>query len=387
MIIALKNLPAPFLLIGMIAFFILIAVGGVLLLRPVLLRRFGKDHDLLDGLDKGVKVAEVATALLIGMVVVQSLTNFLDAKQQLYDESAALGIVYRDALGIPGPAGEKVRQDVAAYNEYIIEAWPRIQQNDLPTQEITEHLTQIQRDIFAIPQPTPDTAESFTLAQLISDYNDYAQLRQARVSGISDGIEPQLYLLLFVSIAIIFVGVWVSISSTHRPPRHGQRRRPHDRRLHVGHRGPRPTNARRHRPAPARIRLQPERLDAPGLTHERPHPPRMRAPSAASTGSFCSPITSAPSSPQGGLAPSYPAAHLTPRNESGPRPFPGRGPDSVCAFERCSSCTARGQRFTNPGQPSGSLEPFRGFAQKVPKVSVFGVAWPAGALVACRWRL
>lgn len=211
-VLHLKNLPTPVLFVGMIVFFIVVAVGGVLIIRPVLLRRLGKEHPVLSGIDGGVKVAEVATALLIGMVVVQSLTNFLDAKQAVYQESAALGVVYRDAMAIKGPEGERLRTDIADYNAYILKVWPQIQQGNGPTDNITDKLTRIQSD-FDDVHVSPDTAQAYELRQIVTDFNSYVQLRQQRASG-TGGMEPKLYLLLLISIVIMFLGVWVSVGGS-----------------------------------------------------------------------------------------------------------------------------------------------------------------------------
>src|SRR5882757_2867387 len=105
---------------------LMLAVGSVLILRPVMAKWFGADHEhrneLLVILLAGTGVFY---GLLLGLTAAASYGNYTDAEQAVSMEATDVGTLNRDALAFPEPIRSRVASAISDYNSFVIDQeWP-----------------------------------------------------------------------------------------------------------------------------------------------------------------------------------------------------------------------------------------------------------------------
>lgn len=202
------NLPTWLMGLLFVVVFIAFAWGGLLLIRPVVRRRFAQKEGHNEHVNFVVNVVGVFYGLLVGLVVVAAYQHYSDVQEKVAKEATALGVLYRDVAGFPEPIRSELQTQLSDYNLYIInEVWPRQQQGDVPYREVTAQISAIQDKIVGFV-PAEGTAQANTQYFSMQNLDEYVSLRRDRLYEVNNGLLPILYYVLFLGAAVLIGASW-----------------------------------------------------------------------------------------------------------------------------------------------------------------------------------
>ena len=188
-------------------YFALIAIGamflGIVILKPILRLLMGSTPDMNEAIGYGTAGFSLFYGLLLGLLTVSAYQNNSGVKQAILSEATALGALYADMSSYPEP----IRSDMKAMmRDYLLftvyRDWPAHREGDFLNGGANRANAMRQRLASFEPETT---GQEILHAQTIAAFQDFAEARQGRLTGVITEIPDVLWYAVLVGAAINLV--------------------------------------------------------------------------------------------------------------------------------------------------------------------------------------
>ncbi|OJW20654.1 MAG: hypothetical protein BGO49_03480 [Planctomycetales bacterium 71-10] len=179
-----------------------VALGGLALARRLLHRE--DLEDVKDVASYLFAVVGTLYAVILGLVVVDAMTRFYEARMAVEEESNALSDILLLASQLPGDGPRRVRDRAAEYIRVVIEEeWPHMAGRG-PLLKARMQAVELVREIYAF-EPRDDR-ESQLFASAVEAANDFWNSRRARMMlAVESGLPALVWVALIAGGAITVV--------------------------------------------------------------------------------------------------------------------------------------------------------------------------------------
>jgi hypothetical protein len=197
------NIPAWLLGVLVVGAFLAFAGSGVLLTRPAVAKRFGKEEGWGEHVSIILEAAFVFIGLLMALVTIAAYDNFAEARNKVASEASEVGTLYRDVTAFPDPPRSQVEGYLATYVDTVINTdWPEQQRGVLPSQE--PEPGQVLRSLASFE---PASAGATNLQQAtLAQVNAWLKARRDRIDLVTRGLPADLWVVLVLG-AVINIGL------------------------------------------------------------------------------------------------------------------------------------------------------------------------------------
>jgi Protein of unknown function (DUF4239) len=196
-----------------IAFFVVISLAGLLLLRRFIQQKMilQAHNDVVSFFMAGMNAVYGIT---LGLIAVGAWENFTEIDSNVSQEASAIAAFYQDTRPMPAPYADTLRAQLKEYVRYTIQdAWPVQRQGILPHGG-TQRLTALQMTLSKY-EPTSKNQE-INLAEAYKQFNSIIQLRRIRLQNVTNGLPAAIwYVILFGGIMNIII-TWFFITDKFR---------------------------------------------------------------------------------------------------------------------------------------------------------------------------
>lgn len=170
----------------------LLAVGGVLLVRKRVSSEFLKEHH--DVADPMLSIIGTLFAVLLGFMVANAMQRFEEARINTQQEASAVANVYRVATGLPEPTRSKLMHAAVDYVDSVInDEWPK-----LATKGTSEKAWHAYNELWNVcAHYTPSgNGDNNLHASLLSFMGTVGDTRRMRVGALHNGLPRDLWVVL-----------------------------------------------------------------------------------------------------------------------------------------------------------------------------------------------
>ncbi len=171
-----------------------LAVGGMLIVRRLVGVETLKSFNEVAG--NSFQVVGTFYAVLLGLIVVDAMTNMTDLRGVIEQEANAVADVYILARGLPEPQRTKVQELAVKYVDTVIDdEWKAMKNRQISTKAIA-HMGGLWNVLIDF-KPTADDQKDIRNMSLdrISELGDN---RRARLISSAHGVSTELWTVLFI---------------------------------------------------------------------------------------------------------------------------------------------------------------------------------------------
>lgn len=200
------NVPTVWLGVGLVILTVGLSLLGLIIVRRrVPLKTLKANQDVAGFV---IAVVGVIYAVLLAFVVVIVWEDFGSADTTANNEAAAVGDLYRDAIGVGGPQGNQLKTAVQTYAMSVVDSeWPHMAVHQSGSGDTEAALNVVWSDVNHLSQPTNSTSADFVQA-VIRDASTATEARRSRILESSSQIPGTLW-------AVLIVGAIVTIAFTY----------------------------------------------------------------------------------------------------------------------------------------------------------------------------
>jgi hypothetical protein len=201
---ALYRLPTWLFGVVVVLFFVLAAVGGLLLFRRGA-GRLQLTEEMNNDIIFFASAIGVFYSLTVGLIAVGVWGDYSEVKRVVSQEAASIAALFRDVSGYPEPIRTELRDGVRSYTQFVIDsAWPAQLAGQVPDGG-TAVLTRFQERLFAFE---PGTAGQQALhGETLRQFNHLVELRRLRLDAVRGGLPGVMW-------GIVLIGAFLSVSVT-----------------------------------------------------------------------------------------------------------------------------------------------------------------------------
>jgi hypothetical protein len=185
-------------------YFGLIAVAamgiGILIVKPVLRLLIGAPPDLNESIGHGTAGFSLFYGLLLGLLTVSAYQNNERVRQAILSEATSLGAIYADMSSYPEPIRSEMKAMLRDYLLFTVHRdWEAHRQGEFLNGG--NNRTNAMRQQLASFEP--ETAgQGIVHAETIAAFQDFAEARQQRLTGVITEIPDVLWYAVLVGAAI-----------------------------------------------------------------------------------------------------------------------------------------------------------------------------------------
>jgi hypothetical protein len=200
------NVPTVWLGVGLVVLTVGFSLLGLIIVRrQVPLQTLKANQDVAGFV---IAVVGVIYAVLLAFVVVIVWEDFGSADTTANNEAAAVGNLYRDAIGIGARQGGQLKTAVQAYAVSVVDSeWPHMAVHQSGSGDTESALNVIWSDVNHLSQPANSTSADFVQAA-IRDTSTATEARRSRILQSGSQIPGTLW-------AVLIVGAIVTIAFTY----------------------------------------------------------------------------------------------------------------------------------------------------------------------------
>jgi uncharacterized protein DUF4239 len=203
----LVNLPTLWLGIGLVVLCVGLSLLGLIFARRRLDRENLEKHQDVAGFL--IAVVGVIYAVLLAFVVVIVWEDFGSADDTANNEAAAVGNLYRDAVGIGGAQGARLEMAVQTYSLSVADTeWPYMAKHQDGNPETEHALNAVWTDVKRLSVPAGSATASNFDDQAIHDVSTATEERRTRILESSSQIPGTLW-------AVLILGGIITIAFTY----------------------------------------------------------------------------------------------------------------------------------------------------------------------------
>jgi hypothetical protein len=197
----------PLLLVGIviIATLCLFAVGGLMLVRRLVLPRLRVHPSDSEFTGAMLQSVMVFYGLAVALIAVSVWQTYSDVSKIVSGEATALARLYRDASGYPDSVRPALQNQIRDYTHQIIyEAWPLQRQRQLPTAGVS-FMNNFQVTLFSF-EPASEN-QRLLHAETLRALNELILARRLRVDAVTTGLPGVMW-------AVIVIGAFIGLSAS-----------------------------------------------------------------------------------------------------------------------------------------------------------------------------
>ena len=187
-------IPTALLGIIVVSVFVVLSVGGLLIVRRFVPHHRLKVHNDVAGAI--FNTLGVAYTVLLAFVVVMAWESFDKSNLNVEKEANCLVDLYRDAVSFPKPFKDEVRSSIREYIGAVVnEEWKMLARG-----EASPHAHEILRTLwssYGSYEPKTENEKIF-LAESTRKLNEVGELRRLRLMDSRTGIHPILWSILLI---------------------------------------------------------------------------------------------------------------------------------------------------------------------------------------------
>lgn len=201
---AVHALPGPIFMVLVFAVVVAYTLGGLFLFRRLRPDAPGRhDNDVAGAVSN---LVGVVFAVLMAFIAVTVWQEFNQADAATGREASAASDVYRQAFAYPEPLRSRVKDGIQAYVETVItEEWPLLAKGRL-SDRAWALLEGVQADMLRFEPRTE--GERVVHREQIHDINVVLDERRARLRAATQGLSPQMWMVLIAGSAITLALTW-----------------------------------------------------------------------------------------------------------------------------------------------------------------------------------
>jgi hypothetical protein len=185
-------------------YFALIAVGamllGILILKPILRLLMGAPPDLNEAIGYGTAGFSLFYGLLLGLLTVSAYQNNATVRQAILNEATSLGALYADMSSYAEPIRSDMKAMLRDYLLFTVHRdWPAYREGEFLNGGANRANAMRQR----LAGFEPETkGQEIVHAETITAFQDFAEARQGRLTGVITEIPDVLWYAVLVGAAI-----------------------------------------------------------------------------------------------------------------------------------------------------------------------------------------
>ncbi|HYP17506.1 MAG TPA: DUF4239 domain-containing protein [Opitutus sp.] len=203
-----RDFPEWAFCLTIVALFIVAAVGGQAVVRP-LLRRWWGEREFNDLVGHYISAFGVLYGITLGLISVAAWENFGEVETTVSQEAAAVAALYRTVDGYPEPMRSELTDMLRDYTRQIIDvSWPEIQRGIVP---LGGHafVIEFQRKLVAFQ---PQTEGQITLhREALYRYNQMIEFRRLRLDCVEWRLPTILWVVVLAGSLMSFVLTWLLV--------------------------------------------------------------------------------------------------------------------------------------------------------------------------------
>lgn len=189
------------------AFFVAIALIGVVLINPVMRRLIHAERRANDVVIFVAANYGLVYAVLLGLLTVATFQTTKDLEDHIADEASSLSTMYHGAEGYPEPLRSRLKSQLRDYTHYVIEKdWPAHRQARIP--QGGEHRLQAIRAALFSFEPESKTQEVLH-GEIIRELTAMTVSREQRLSAISSVMPAVLWYVVVFGGVLTLVFLWI----------------------------------------------------------------------------------------------------------------------------------------------------------------------------------
>lgn len=204
MIDSIYQLPNLVLACGIVGFFCIVGVVGLLVVTRLIPAHIRKENNDVIGAIGGQ--AAITYAVVLGFVAVSVWASFDKAGTAVQAEGHAATDIWQGSRPLPAAYEARVRQAVTNYLQLVVQdEWPLQQhaQVSMKAQHAAENLHRLIIDI------SPQTiAQQVAQTEMIHKLDDLFDARRTRKSMVSKGMDSVLWYLILSGALILLAFAW-----------------------------------------------------------------------------------------------------------------------------------------------------------------------------------
>jgi hypothetical protein len=196
--IPLRQLALYFALISVAAMFV-----GIVLVKPILRLLMGAPPDLNEAISYGTAGFSLFYGLLLGLLTVSAYQNNAVVREAILSEATSLGALYADMSSYPEPIRSETKAMMRDYVLFTIHRdWPAHREGEFLNGGANRTNAMRQR----LASFEPETrGQEIVHAETISAFQDFAEARQGRLTGVITEIPDVLWYAVLVGAVINLV--------------------------------------------------------------------------------------------------------------------------------------------------------------------------------------
>jgi hypothetical protein len=201
------TVPSEHLALYFYGFFVLLAWGGIIFVRPFLrfwFRRQSGTNDLVVYASSGFSLFY---GLLLGLLSVAAYQSTKDVNDYASREALTLSTIYRASEAYPEPMRGEIQGLLRDYTLYVVNKdWPAHRLGKIPMGG--EHRLQALRTKLLAFEPENKTQDIFH-GEILRYFNTLIGYRQQRLSGVSTSIPGVLWYVVAIGAAFNLLFLWM----------------------------------------------------------------------------------------------------------------------------------------------------------------------------------
>ena len=201
----LYHLPTWLFGVIIVAFFVLAAVGGLLVFKRATAHRLRLTEEMNNDIIFFASAIGVFYSLTVGLIAVSVWGDYSEVKKIVSQEAAAIAALFRDVSGYPEPVRTELRTGMRDYARFVIDsAWPEQLAGRVPDGG-TVIADAFQARLFGFEPATP--GQQAVQAETLRQYNHLIEVRRLRLEAVRGGLPGVMW-------GIVLIGAFLSVSVT-----------------------------------------------------------------------------------------------------------------------------------------------------------------------------
>ena len=204
MLAMLYSIPTWALGLLVVGGFVAFGVTGTFFTMDWIHARWHSEHEVV-----GVVVTSITVlyAVLLAMIAVAAWQDYAALDNQVREEAAIAGNIYRDVEGFREPTRSNARKLIREYVDVVVrDEWPLMRKGLQPTatNEIAANL------LIAVSRFQPkNLGESDVHSEVFGQLNRLFELRRLRQESVTLGLQPVLYVVLLLGAMVDMAALWL----------------------------------------------------------------------------------------------------------------------------------------------------------------------------------
>lgn len=190
----------------MVVFIECVALGGLLLVRHLLIPRLRYHEGTHEAVSGTVQAIGVFYGITVGLIAVAVWNTNSNASELVSKEAASIGSLYRDLGGYPSPVREELRSKLREYTVFVVDhAWPA--QRTGGGQHVSggvKIMDEFQAKLYSF-EPS-NNGQAALHSETLRAYNTLVEYRRLRIDAVGGGLSTVMWAVIWAG-AIISIGV------------------------------------------------------------------------------------------------------------------------------------------------------------------------------------